>query len=342
MQCEKCQAELQPNSVSCPECGAPVVQNVVGFENTITIQRQLKTMIKQHGTRLLVDAGQFTALLSDYIAEYEKERKLLLNMVNAGVLKGLIAEKNRELAIMNAKSYMLGEAFLSENATEFVLCCLTFMIGWPYDSPLRIKEPTGDEEEQKEEKKRPVSIDQQVFSPIDAVKFRFRANIVIEEGYTKIDSFAFDKFGILRTVQLPSTLLAIAEYAFSGCKHLRGVDLPESLKLIGQGAFSDCAKLALVKIPRGILEIADNTFTGCASLETVEIPDTVSSIGAEAFAGCERMRRLTLPESVKFIDKNAFAFCSRLTIRCIENSYVHKYCMVNRIETETVKHASEL
>ena len=83
------------------------------------------------------------------------------------------------------------------------------------------------------------------------------------------------------------------------------------------------------------MEIADSTFAFCTSLEIVEIPDTVSSIGEQAFAGCEKLRKLTLPQSVKFIDKNAFAYCPRLTIRCIENSYVYKYCLNNAIPWET-------
>ena len=55
MQCEKCHAELQPNSISCPACGAPVVQNIEGFENTKQIQLQLKSMIKEHKDSLFLE-----------------------------------------------------------------------------------------------------------------------------------------------------------------------------------------------------------------------------------------------------------------------------------------------
>ena len=94
MQCEKCHAELPPNSVSCPECGAPAPQNIEGFENTQLIQFQLKTMLKEHandlfirsGSSLLFDGKRFTALLNDYTAEYDKERKLLRSMVEDNIL----------------------------------------------------------------------------------------------------------------------------------------------------------------------------------------------------------------------------------------------------------------
>ena len=35
MQCEKCGAETGLEMTSCPECGAPVPQNVDGFENVV-------------------------------------------------------------------------------------------------------------------------------------------------------------------------------------------------------------------------------------------------------------------------------------------------------------------
>ena len=344
MQCEKCHAELPPNSISCPECGAPALQNIEGFDNTQLIQLQLKTMLKEHSGdlflkhngSLLFNVKRFTALINDYIAEYDKERKLLRSMVEDNILGVLLSEQgNHEMAITKAKSVMLGEKFLSDNAAEFVLACLTYMLGWPYDSPLRVKEKTEDENEPKE-KTRPVSVNDNVFTRAAAQKYRvFSRNVVIPDGCTKIEEFSFDGYGNLRSVQLPDSLLAIGEYAFSNCKHLRMIELPESLRMIGQAAFSQCEKLVSINLPKGVFEIADSTFSFCKSLEIVEIPDTVSSIGEQAFAGCEKLRKLTLPKSVKFIDKNAFAYCPRLTIVCVENSYVYKYCLSNAIPVET-------
>jgi len=345
MQCEKCRAELQPDSVSCPACGAPVVQNIEGFENTKQIQIQLKTMIRDHKDSLffeyegslIFDNTKFTALLNDYIPDFAKECKLLRSVIDDNMLGVLLSEQqNHEMAVTKAKSVMLGEKFLSENAAEFVLACMTFMLGWPYDSPLRVKEQSETDKEKKEEQRRVVRVDDDVFGRTAASRYRlFARNISIPDGCTKIDDFCFDGFGNIRSVELPDTLLAIGEYAFSNCKHLRMIEFPESLRLIGEFAFSQCEKLASVKLPKGILEIADSTFAFCKSLEIVEIPDTVSSIGEQAFACCEKLRKLTLPKSVKFIDKNAFAYCPRLTIRCVENSYVYKYCLTNAIPWET-------
>ncbi len=344
MQCEKCGAELSPKLVSCPDCGAPVPQNVEGFENTMEFQRELRAIVMQQGPKAVMTKKRFIGLLNDHVPDYNKERRLLINMYKSGVLSILIGENTRDIAIMKARSFMTNELFIAENAAEFVLACFTYLLGWPYESPMKLL-PEGEEPDPEPvEVKRsgPVDVNEQVFTPRSAFRYRLSGNISIPEGYTKLDAFCFDKFGSLRTIQLPSTLLAIGEYAFSSCKRLRGLDLPENLKIIKQGAFSQCAKLVVVKIPKGVLEIEDSTFSFCTSLETIDIPESVSSIGAEAFSGCEKLRRLFLPESIKFIDTNAFSYCPHLTIHCIENSYVHKYCLVNGIHFVLVNSAADM
>ena len=344
MQCEKCEAEVSAKLVSCPNCGAPVPQNIEGFENTMEFQKELRSIVVNHGPYGVLRKNRFIGLLNDYIPDYNRERRLLINMYNMGVLTLMLKEPNREISIMRAKSFMLSDVFLSENATEFVLACFTYMLGWPFESSLKVLPPEEGEVEKvvEEAPKKAVSVNDMVFTPRNAFRYRLSSNIVIPDGFTKLDAFCFDKFGSLRTIQLPSTLLAIGEYAFSGCKRLRGLELPESLRIIKQGAFSQCAKLVVVKIPKGVMEIEDSTFSFCTSLEVIEIPDTVSSIGAEAFSGCDKLRKLFLPDSVKFIDINAFSYCPNLTIHCLENSYVHKYCLVNGLSCKLVASSAEV
>jgi len=345
MECAKCQAELDLKLSACPRCGAPVPQNIEGFENTMEFQTELRSIVVHHGPYAVLKQKRFIGFLNDYIPDYGKERRLLVNMYNQGVLKLMLKEPNREISIMRARSFMLGDLFLSESATEFVLACFTYMLGWVFESPMKVMpadENAAAETAEEVPKKRAANVDDMVFMPRNAFRYRLSSNIVIPDGYTKLEAFCFDKFGSLRTIQLPDSLLAIGEYCFSGCKRLRGIDLPESLRIIRQGAFSQCAKLVVVKIPKGVMEIADSTFSFCTSLEVIEIPDSVSSIGAEAFSGCDKLRKLFLPESIKFIDINAFSYCPNLTIHCIENSYVHKYCLVNGISCKLVSSSADI
>lgn len=341
MQCENCHAELPEGGVSCPECGAPAPQNVEGFENTIEIQQLMKKMVDENGAEVLTNTGKLVAFVNDCLPEYDKERRLLENMLKAGVLKNILDESDQKIAVMRAKSYMLSECFVSETAAEFVLLVFTYMLGWVYEPNItgtaQIKEVVEVEEKEKKKKITALDIEMNVFMPTSAARYRLARNINIPDGITKIDNFCFDGFSFMNTIKLPETLLCIGDYAFTGCKRLKGVDLPDSLKIISQGAFSQCVKLMVIKLPKGILEIEAHTFEFCENLEVVEVPPTVSSIGAQAFLGCEKLRRLFLPESVKFIDEDAFSYCPDLTIRCYENSYVHKYCMSHRIKFETVE-----
>lgn len=341
MKCENCQAELKPGSTVCPECGFPVPQKIQGFENAIKIQRILRAVYLAGGKNILTNTFRFTALINDCLSDFDNERRLLVNMLNAGILKNMLEETDSNIAIMRARSSMQSDCFIIESAAEFVLACFTYILGWQYDSPLRVKDSAAkaEKESKKEPKKEQAKMldpEEQVFRPIDAFKFRLSRSITIPEGFTKIEGFCFDRYSSMRSIEFPLTLLAVGEYAFSECKNLRTAFFPESLRILEQGAFSQCTKLTSVVIPEGILEIADNTFLCCQSLETVEIPSTVTSIGASAFSGCDKLSKLFLHDSIKYIDGDAFLGCPELTVKCYENSYVHKYCLSHNIKFETV------
>lgn len=349
MKCEKCQAEVSPNSIVCPECNAPIPQSIEGFENAVEIQKKLYLLIKENGVKVIANTSKLVALLKDYLTDFKKERRLLIYMVNAGILKNMMAEGDRNIAIVRAKSSMQSECYIVEDAAEFVLACFTFILGWGYESTLKVKGASDNtvpetkiEEEKKPEEAAPLNIEEKIFRKVDAFKYRLSRNVLVPEGYTKIEGFCFDRYGSMRVIDVPQTLLAIGEYAFSECKNLKTIGLPKSLKIIEQGAFSQCAKLVIIKIPEGVLEIADNTFLCCSSLETVDIPATVTSICANAFSGCEKLRKLFLHDSVKFIDDKAFEQCPELVISCYENSYVHKYCISHNIKFETVAEEIEM
>ena len=138
MQCEKCNAPLDPKLSACPSCGAPVPQNIEGFENTMEFQHELRAIVVNDGTRAVANQDRFIGLLSDHIPDYDKERRLLINMYKMGILKILLEDKNHEISIMKAKSFMLGDLFLSESASEFVVACYTYLLGWPYESHLKV------------------------------------------------------------------------------------------------------------------------------------------------------------------------------------------------------------
>ena len=83
--------------------------NVAGFENTIAVSQQF-------GDEILNNPDKFVSLMNDFIPEYEKERRLLKNVVKSDVLTKMRRSDNQNIAEMKAKEYMMNEMFLSEGA----------------------------------------------------------------------------------------------------------------------------------------------------------------------------------------------------------------------------------
>lgn len=341
MQCEICFSEINSNALSCSNCGAPITQTVEGFDNTVTIQRILYNLVVENFSIKPVNSRALEALLMDYLADYKAECRLLIYALRAGVLQNMLVEEDRNIAIMRARSFLLCECFISEQAAEFVLACYTYLLKWEFKQEDYEKEPepvadVPNPVENTQSNLKNVNIDTLVLRPIDAMIYKLSRNVTINKSYTKIEGFAFDKFTVMKSIKLPKTLVAIEEYAFSGCKHLRSVELPDSLRIIRQGAFSQCLELESIKIPKGVLEIEENTFLCCESLAMADLPPTVTSIGVQAFSGCKKLKMVYMPDSVKFIDENAFLYCPEVTVKCFENSYAHKYCLSHKIKCKTI------
>ncbi|MDO5560757.1 MAG: leucine-rich repeat domain-containing protein [Oscillospiraceae bacterium] len=350
MRCKYCNTELNNNESVCSNCGKSVVQIGSNVENIDEVKVALKDIYDTHGAELLHDKKRFTGLLNDYMPDFEKERRLIRNVISNGVVTEMLKEPDQKLAIIKAREYMLNDMFLSSYAAEFVLECFTYMLGWNFtpekteaETP-EASQPAGTQQRahapkpQKEKEKEPVKETKQYkpkpFKAFDAIKYKLAGNIKIAEGYTAINSFAFDGYGFMKTLRLPESLIAIGEYAFSDCKRLRSIEMPSSIRSIQKAAFSSCLALESIDIPMGVDAIHEGTFSFCQSLAKVTIPESVSSIGDEAFEGCDSLETLYVPASVKFIGANVFAFCKNITVLCEENSYVHRFCVQNGIRFE--------
>ena len=335
------------------------------FETTNKIKHALRQMVQQYGEEILDNKDQFVSIMNDTIPEYEKERRLLRTVLNQNMLSTMRREDSKKIAIMKAREYMTNELFLADSAVEFVLTCFTFMMDWDYESPAPapvqaapaqaaaapaanagavtpggiprngnipgVTSPVGGAKSAA-----PVS-EQRLYDAKTASRNRWKNSIKVDEGYTNIDAFCFDGFGFLKTVQLPNSLVVIGEFAFSECKRLKSIELPANIKRIGRGAFQSCSRLTMLRIPDGVTEIEENTFAFCQGLEILDLPSSITSIAAEAFQSCISLKKLFLGDGVKFIEDNAFDMCPSLTIRCYENTYVHKYCQANGIKCEATK-----
>ncbi len=112
---------------------------------------------------------------------------------------------------------------------------------------------------------------------------------------------------------IPDGVTSIDDFAFSGCSSLTSITIPDSVTSIGDRAFFRCSSLTSVTIPDSVTSIGVYAFYGCDSLTSVTIPDSVTNIGDYAFAYCSSLTSVTIPNSVTRIGEYAFRDCSSLT-----------------------------
>lgn len=153
--------------------------------------------------------------------------------------------------------------------------------------------------------------------------------VVVPEGVTFIEDYAFYESKGLREAELPDGLKTIGKSAFNYCKQLQEITIPETVSLIDEKAFIGCKSITSLVIPgsvrslgkyafagcdllkevtfsEGLTEIGDNAFSSCPEISTITLPEGLSKIGESAFQGCAKLSEITLPNSVYSVERDAF------------------------------------
>lgn len=118
----------------------------------------------------------------------------------------------------------------------------------------------------------------------------------------------------LISIIIPDGVTTIDEYAFYGCENLKSVTIPNSVTTIGKHAFEDCSALTTITIPDGVTTIGDGAFIGCLGLTSVTIPDSVTDIDDFAFAYCFGLTDATIPNGATRarVGEDIFYKCEKL------------------------------
>lgn len=187
--------------------------------------------------------------------------------------------------------------------------------------------------------------------------------VEIDEGVTSIGNNAFAFCSLLNNIKLPSTLVRIGEGAFSSCENLKEIEIPEGTKEIGTGAFlqsavkditipstitkiqgaaldtkghlnihiSDINAWCNIKLGSGFYHGGQTTdlYIGNEPATNVIIPNGTKKIECYTFYDFSNIKSITVPKSVTYID--VYAFNKNTTLNVYENSYAHKYAVMNSI-----------
>ncbi|MBQ7164934.1 MAG: leucine-rich repeat protein, partial [Clostridia bacterium] len=145
--------------------------------------------------------------------------------------------------------------------------------------------------------------------------------IVIPEGVTTINSYAFANMKSLRKVTLPSTLTRIGLGAFYLCENLEEVNF-EHVQFINKDAFSGC-KINRVDCT-SLIAVGDYAFKGCL-ISNIEFSDKTRTIGKGAFSGNEDLATAKFNAPQVIIGSNAFEGCKNLTSVYVNASVISSY-----------------
>ena len=155
--------------------------------------------------------------------------------------------------------------------------------------------------------------------------------LIIPDGVTKIEDYAFESCINLTTVTIPTSVTDMGHYSFSRCDKLSVATLPaeqvynipkENLTtvVINGGttirdygdAFYNCKNLVSVTISDSVTSIGAGAFSGCENLTTIRLPCNITEISNHTFSECKSLKSIIIPDSVTSIGNGAFYICESL------------------------------
>jgi len=140
--------------------------------------------------------------------------------------------------------------------------------------------------------------------------------IVVPEGVTRLEGYAFRFCTHLKEVVLPSTLTYIGGSAFDCCFRLEKVNLEDTkVTQIGDTNFSQCFALKELTIP-AVEGVTINTsiyfLDKCTSLEKVTFLGDVGNLTNSVMRGCYELREVVFKGNVGNIGGESFLGCGKL------------------------------
>lgn len=134
--------------------------------------------------------------------------------------------------------------------------------------------------------------------------------VVLPAGLKVIGPRTFRKFGKMKKISLPNTLIKLGEGCFTGCGSLDLAELPESLKTIeGYVFYQAYAMKSLEELPAGLEGVLGALSFAQTSVAISYIPEGITEIGNSAFNANTRpvsLTSLTMYEKLAKIGSSAF------------------------------------
>ena len=169
------------------------------------------------------------------------------------------------------------------------------------------------------------------FTREDLASLSNQENVVIPEGYERLELALFIWNTTIKSVTFPDSLREIASdcfrdctnlehvrlgadttqigsSAFYGCIGLKDVSFLETIDYIGSRAFEDCTGITKLHLIRGPTKLSERAFSGCTSLESVKLGSNLEVMAVKVFEGCTSLKKVEFGAAVPFEAKTALCF----------------------------------
>ena len=169
--------------------------------------------------------------------------------------------------------------------------------------------------------------------PWNSFTYTHITSVVIEEGVTYIGANTFTYHSSIKSISIPSTVIAIHVRAVIACSSSFYVNANNPNYSSIDGTLFDNEQITLIQYPVGkmdshyVIPNTVNTIGSCAfygaNFESVIIPNSVTAIANSAFRYCRALTSVSIPNSVQTIDYDAFEYCDNLVSVDIPSSVTY-------------------
>jgi len=156
-------------------------------------------------------------------------------------------------------------------------------------------------------------------SPWSALRNNIKT-VIVKNGVTQLGYANFYAMPNLTHVELPGTLVSIADAAFFKSTQLQTINIPYGVLVIGESVFKNCTQLKSITLPDSVIAIGKYCFEECHKLASVTLSKSLTVIPFSAFKDCWALKSITLHEGLKTLEDRAFINCIALTAITIPQS----------------------
>lgn len=176
-------------------------------------------------------------------------------------------------------------------------------------------------------------------------------NVIDGHAVSTIGAHAFDESrnstngSAIKNLVISEGITIIDGWAFTGCENLESVKLPESLAKLDWQIFLGCAKLSNINIPKKLTTLG-NGFLEQTAIKEITIPENIQKFIGSEFRLCKSLEKVYIyNDNINYynngFDTNVFEGCDSIVLYGNEGSTTQEYAQQKGIEFKLLPSSEE-